>query len=60
MKNYVASIILRLLFVIVPEITPVVKEELNRALSSLEAKAKETDNKIDDLFVQFLRAIVNK
>jgi hypothetical protein len=58
MKNYLVKFALKILMILIPQITPVIREELNKILSSLEEKVKETENEFDDLIVKFIKAII--
>jgi hypothetical protein len=58
MKNYLVKLALKILMILIPQVTPVIREELNKILSSLEAKVKETENEFDDLVVKLLKAII--
>lgn len=53
MNKLILAILMRLLV----EITPQMRDKLHAMLDDLQAKAKETANPVDDIFVGILRVV---
>ena len=53
------KIIEKILFMMFTRISPELREWIKKELNVLAEKAKKTKNPFDDMFVEFLKAIVN-
>ncbi len=53
------KILLKTLQIVLTAISPEIKTVITNAMNELEAKAKQTPNKFDDLLVMFLKAILS-
>jgi len=56
-KDLALKLLSSLLPIIIKMITPDLKNLLNDAIASLEEKARETDNKFDDVLVAALKSL---
>lgn len=52
--------IFRIIGIVIPAVTPEIKTDVDNWLDALEAKAKETANPVDDIFVAMLKAIMGR
>lgn len=52
------KIIFEIFLKVITGISPKIREELKNFVSSLELKAQETSNPVDDILVLFLRILV--
>jgi len=53
------KIIITLLPTILNNVTPLIRDNLNELIKQLEEKARKTPNPIDDILIDFLKAILN-
>jgi len=56
--TWLVDFLIKALGVILPVLTPTIRESIEEFLSDLYGKAKETPNPWDDFFVKFLMRIV--
>lgn len=59
MQEKLLQIVVKMLPFILSQLSEPLKELLGEVVANLEKKAKETDNKIDDVLVDFLKSILN-
>lgn len=58
MNKVLLQVVVQVLPLVWAAISPLLKEAIKDGLVSLEAKAKETDNPLDDIAVQILKDIL--
>ena len=58
-NTVVTKLIAALLNYLIDNISPQLREEIVAAVKRLDEKAKTTKNQVDDMFVMFLKAILN-
>ena len=57
--NWTLGLLMKILIALLPAVSPVLREALREFVSGLEAKARETESPVDDVFVSILREILS-
>jgi hypothetical protein len=58
MDNNIKSLLLNLLGIVVTTISPELRAEIVKAVTTMETKAKQTASPIDDVFVKILKFVL--
>jgi hypothetical protein len=59
LKDLFSNVIIKFLPIILKNITPTLRKEIISFLDSLEQKAKQTSSPFDDLFIAFIRSLLD-
>ena len=59
MAKFKFSFVVKILSILITNISPDLKENISEAIRKLEVKAKATVNPFDDLLVELLKAILD-
>ncbi len=59
MAKFKLSFLIKILSILITNISPELKEQISETIKKLEAKAKATVNPFDDLVVELLKAILD-
>ncbi|MBA7624888.1 hypothetical protein ES703_32302 [subsurface metagenome] len=57
MPNWLTLLLTAVITVLLKNASPMIRDKIKEFLGMLEKKAKETDNPVDDLLVDFLKRI---
>ena len=59
LNNLILSLIIKILPIIISNISPALRETVKQIVLELEKKAKTTQNPFDDMLVELLKVILN-